>query len=119
MKYSLNHPYKFEQFSIAWLAGFLQTSSSLCVEMANIGVICGAGDTISIVFNFIALAIIAEFDNYVFASMKNESFKELTEKKFTSRTLIVKHTTSKKCSETDLSDEKDENGELRLLKIKF
>jgi hypothetical protein len=23
MKYAVNHPYKFERFSIAWLAGFL------------------------------------------------------------------------------------------------
>ena len=53
--------------------------------MANIGVICGANDTISIIFNFIALAIIAEFDNYVYASMKGESFKALCEKEFTKK----------------------------------
>lgn len=117
MKYSVNHPYKFEHFVIGWLSGFLQTTSCLCVELANIGVICGANDTISIVFNFIALAIIAEFDNYVFGSMKNESFKELTEKDFTSKVLIVCHTTSKKCPVEDLSTEKDENGNFRPLKI--
>lgn len=50
-------------------------TSSLGVELSNIGVILAANDTISIVFNFIAVAIIAEFDNYVFDSMKNESFK--------------------------------------------
>ncbi len=51
---------------MAFMSGFLQTVSCLGVELANIGVLCGADDTISIVFNFIALAIIAEFDNYVF-----------------------------------------------------
>jgi len=80
MKYAVNHPYKFENFSVAWMSGFLQCISCLSVEIANIGVICGANDTISIVFNFIALAIIAEFDNYVFNSMKNESFRELCSK---------------------------------------
>lgn len=119
MKYAVNHPYKFEHFSIAWLSGFLQCFSCLCVEIANIGVICGANDTISIVFNFIALAIIAEFDNYVFGSMKNESFRELTEKEFTSKVLIVCHTSSKKCPEDELSTEKDENGNFRPLKITF
>ena len=87
--------------------------------MANLGVICGANDTISIVFNFIALAIIAEFDNYVFGSMKNESFKELTEKAFTSKCLFICHTSSKKCPDSELSTEKDEDGNFRLLKIKI
>lgn len=71
------------------------------VELANIGVICGANDTISIVFNFIALAIIAEFDNYVFGSMKHESFKELTDRKFTRYALVNHHTSSKKCADDD------------------
>ena len=89
------------------------------MELANIGVICGANDTISIVFNFIALAIIAEFDNYVFGSMKNESFKELTEKDFTSKVLFIHHTTSKKCPVDELSQIKDEDGNFRLLRIKI
>lgn len=82
MKFAVNHNYRFVHFSVAWLSGFLQYVSCLCVELANIGVICAANDTIDIVFNFIALAIIAEFDNYVYGSMKNESFKLLTERKF-------------------------------------
>jgi len=89
MKYAVNHPYKFESVFFAWLAGFLQCSSCLLIELANIGVICGTRDTISIVSNFIALVIIAEFDNYVFASMKNESFKLMCEKDFTERVLII------------------------------
>jgi hypothetical protein len=117
MKYASNHPYKFTHFEIAWFSGFLQTVSCLGVELANIGVICGASDTISIVFNFIALAIIAEFDNYVFSSMKNESFKVLTEKEFCERVFIVAHTTSKKCCSEELSTEKDEDGNFRPLKI--
>ena len=117
MKYAVNHPYKFESVFFAWLAGFLQCISGLTVELANIGVICGANDTISIVFNFIALAIIAEFDNYVFGSMKNESFKLLCEKDFTERVLIIQHTTSIKCGTDEKSTEKDENGEFRPLRI--
>ena len=79
--------------------------------------LCAAGDTINIVFNFIALAIIAEFDNYVFASMKSESFKELTEKRFYKKVFVIHHTSSKKCKENELSDVKDENGDLRPLKV--
>ncbi len=117
MKYALNHSYKFEHYEVAWMSGFLQTTSCLSVELANIGVICGANDTISIVFNFIALAIIAEFDNYVFGSMKNESFKALCEKKFCEKAFVICHTTSKKCADTELSDQKDDNGDFRPLKV--
>ena len=48
MKFAVNHPYKFESVFFAWLAGFLQCISGLTVELANIGVICGANDTINI-----------------------------------------------------------------------
>ena len=75
MKYVINHSYKFKNYPLAWFFGFLQSIASIGVELANIGVICAVNDTINIVFNFIALAIIAEFDNYVFISLKNESFK--------------------------------------------
>lgn len=87
--------------------------------MANIGVICGAPDTISIVFNFIALAIIAEFDNFVYGSLKNESFKELTERKFAQYALVICHTTSKKCKDEEVTKELDKEDEPRPLKIKF
>lgn len=75
MKFSLNHTYQFQHFEIAYLSGFLQFTSCISVEFASIGIVCSANDTIDIVFNFIALAIIAEFDNFVFDSLKNESFK--------------------------------------------
>lgn len=119
MKYAVNHPYRFNRFALAWCSGFLQTISCLTVELANIGVVQGANDTINIVFNFIALAIIVEFDNYVFASMKNESFQLLIEKDFTQKTCVIYHTTSKKCSPTEKAKVKDESGENRPLRVQF
>lgn len=119
MKFSSNHPYKFNSFIIAWISGFLQTVSCLSVEIANIGVLCGADDTISIVFNFIALAIIAEFDNFVFASMKNETMRDLIEKPFTRQCLMYSHTTSKKAGTAELSDQKDDYGDFRPLRVSF
>lgn len=70
-------------------------------------------------FNFIALAIIAEFDEYVLASMKGETYRCLIEERFLKKVIVIQHTSSKKCGETDLSKVKDENGEFRPLKIKF
>jgi len=119
MKFACNHSYKFKLFGVAWLCGFLQTVSCLCVEVANIGVLCGANDTIDVVFNFIALAIITDFDNLVFSSMKGEAFRELIIEDFCSEVLKISHTTSKKCSVFDKSDQVNLEGEVIPLRVQF
>lgn len=84
--------------------------------------ICAADDTINIVFNFIALAIIAEFDNFVYGSMKGESIKNLIEdKRFQSEILLISHTTSKKCRPLEESSVvlDEENDEYRPMKVNF
>lgn len=105
MKFAVNHSYKFNSFAFAYICGMLQTVQCICVVLANFGVICAANDTIDIVFNFIALAIIIDFDDYVFDSLKNESFKELLEKDFIKKVLVVTHTTSKKCRNFEVCSE--------------
>lgn len=87
--------------------------------MANLIVLCACNDAVNIIFNFTAIAIVAEFDNFVFESLKNESFKELLDEKFTEKVLIIKHTTSKKCGQDELSSEKDEYDEFRPLRVNF
>ena len=105
---------------MAFLTGFLSFSVTIGIETASIGIVCAATDTIDIIFNFISLAILVDFDNYVFAALKNESFKELLEEGFVTKATIIRHTSSKKCSSTALSDEVDKaTGEKRLLKIEF
>ena len=69
----------------------------MAVEVVSFGVICAAKDAVSIVFNFIALKIIADFDDLVVTAMKNEGYKSLLKPKFTKKVLIISHTTSKKC----------------------
>ena len=69
------------------------------MEISNIGVICTSIDPTELVFNFIALAIVAEFDNFIFESLKGETMKELVEKKFYKRVLVINHTTSPKCKD--------------------
>jgi hypothetical protein len=110
MKFALNHHYKFVSWEVAWLCGFLQTTATLMIETASIGVICAGTDTISIIFNFIALTILATFDNFVYDSLKNESFKELVTKEFVRHTIKIEHTTSKRCSREEMSCEIDEEG---------
>ena len=119
MKYSLNHPYLFSFYPTAFSIGFMQFMSSFLVELVNMVVIVTQSDVINITFDFIALAIIAEFDNYVYESLKNESFKELIEPEFSEKILKIRHTTSVKAKETEHSTVKDEDGEYRPLKITF
>ena len=53
------------------------------IEIANDFVLIMTVDTLSIIGNFVSLVIIAEFDNFVFESMKGETFRVLVDKEFT------------------------------------
>ena len=117
MKYVCNHKYKFESAWAAFGAAFGQVISSLLIETANDVVLIMTSDTLSIIGNFVSLVIIAEFDNFVFESLKGESFRILVEKDFTEKVFVISHTTSKKCREDDISDQLDENGDYRPLKV--
>lgn len=81
--------------------------------------ILAANDTISIVFNFIAVAIIAEFDNFVYLSMKKETFKKIITDNFAEQAFPIQRTTSKKCKDYEMTKEKDEDGNLIPLRISF
>ena len=110
MKYCSNHPYKFDKLILGYTAGLLQVISVLMIELASMGIICTANDVINIIFNFIALAIVAEFDNYVYSSLKNEPLKQLTLRQFHSKIVVINHTTSVSCRTGELSDCLDETG---------
>jgi hypothetical protein len=96
---------------------FLSSLTVILVEIVNIVIILTSISPVDIVYNFIALAIIAEFDDFVYASLRNESMKKLIMKEVTDRLLVIRHTTSKKCKDYEVSDVRDELGELRPLKI--
>ena len=75
MKYALNHPYDFEDFRMAWLYGFLQCFITILVEFNNIMVILYSIAPVAMGENFLALAIIADFDNFVFEAIAHEPLK--------------------------------------------
>jgi hypothetical protein len=72
MKYATNHPRFFRSNGVAFISGLVQTCMVLLVESANIIVILAAPDVIEVVLNFIAIAIIADFDDFVFSVIKND-----------------------------------------------
>ena len=119
MKYALNHPYRFSSYWLAFFAGLLQVVSSVGIELCNLLVICCVGDALGIVSNFVALVIVAEFDNHVYQSMKVESFRVLIDKAFTEKAFVICHTTSIKCADFEMTDFKDSNGNLRPIKVNF
>ena len=119
MKFVLNHPYLFQSWFSAWLVGFCQAMSVLCVELCNIEIILISADPVNLVYNFVVLGIIAEFDDLVYGSLRRESMKQLVDAAVTEKILIIRHTTSKKCKEHELSVVQTPDGELRLLKVQF
>lgn len=117
MKYISNHEYKFENPGSAFTAAFIQFFVTSMIEVANVGVLLCTPDTLSLIGNFVSLVIIAEFDEYVFASMKDEAFKLLVEREFTDQVFEIQHTSSKKCSDKDKSTSKNAEGEFRPLRV--
>ena len=75
MKFALNHRYVFKSWLSAWTVGFLQTVIVILVEVVNIEIILTSTDPLNIVYNFISIAIIAEFDDFVFSALRNEPMK--------------------------------------------
>jgi len=95
-------------------------SSVWLIEIASIFIICAATDTISIIFNFISLAVLVDFDGFVYESIKNESFKLLIEGEFVSHATTICHTTSRRCKDDELSTVLfTDSDEYRKLRIKF
>lgn len=103
MKFALNHPYLFQHWFNAWLVGFCQAMAVLLVELCNIEIILISVDPVNLVYNFVVLGIIAEFDDLVYGALRRESMKQLVDSEVTDKILIIRHTTSKKCKDHEMS----------------
>ena len=99
--------------------GFMQSFIVLAVEIVNIEIILTSLDPVDLVYNFIALAIIAEFDEFVYAALRNEPMKLLTKNEITQKILIIRHTTSSRCGEHELALKLEQEQDLRLLRVTF
>lgn len=69
MKFALNHEYRFSNYRIAYLAGFLQVSMIITVESVNFLTILTASTILDTVMNFMALSVIADFDNFFYGAI--------------------------------------------------
>lgn len=75
MKFALNHDYRFTDYKIAFLAGFLQSLILFIIEMVNIACILTANSILDVVMNFMALAIIADFDDVFYTALGEDDNK--------------------------------------------
>jgi sugar phosphate isomerase/epimerase len=96
MKYANNHEQFFRSPVIAFLCGMVQATMVIAVEIANILVLLAAPDVIEVILNFIAIAIIAEFDDFIFKNIRDENkLKKILNDDHAAKYLLeIYHTTS-------------------------
>lgn len=101
MKFSLNHPNDFAHPKVVYLIGVMQFTMVLTVELANMLVICGSDTILDVIMNFIALEIIAEFDDFFYGALPKKQVANLDMR------LLIKHTSSRRVNKY-LDDQTDD-----------
>ena len=77
MKFSNNHPWLFESWVSAFCVGLLQASVVISVEVVNLAVLNTNNTILDILMNFLALVIIADFDDMFFATVASDPMAKL------------------------------------------
>ena len=66
MKYSINHPWKFEKLSLAILIGAFKVIELLVIEIVTFIVLMESNSSQEIIVNFLTLVIIASLDDFFY-----------------------------------------------------
>ena len=77
MKYSINHPWKFEYWFIAFMANFAQVSILILVECICLALLLLQESVLDVLMNFLALTIITELDDYLFQTIYENPISKL------------------------------------------
>ena len=77
MKFVLNHDYRFDSVGYAFLAGLMQVFCSMLIEVVNLLTILQRNTVIDIVMNFMALAVIIDFDDFFFSALGKNFIKKI------------------------------------------
>ena len=94
MKYAVNHHWKFYNYKLAFLAGLLQASMVIFVESINFLALLTNFEVIGIVMDFLALVIIAEFDDFFYQAITSQDVTKVIEEKQYKELLMIQTTTS-------------------------
>ena len=77
MKYSINHPWKFESWWGAFNVGLFQFCILVMVEFVSLMVLLLQQTVLDVLMNFLALTIITEFDDYLFQTLYKDPISRL------------------------------------------
>ena len=93
MKYAVNHPWKFVDYRVAYFSSFMQTNVVIIVELVNFVALITNETVLDIVMNFLALVVIADFDDFFFSATESDFADVITDPKY-DEFLIIQTTTS-------------------------
>ena len=100
MKYAVNHPWKFKNMGAAFFIGFSQTFTVVFVEVINLIILTSNYTILDIIMNFLALVVIAEFDDYFAQTLsKNPILKKLEAGEEISQLALLIQTTSSRSAQ--------------------
>jgi hypothetical protein len=77
MKFAINHAYRFTNWYTAFASGFMQASVAFLIEVTNLLVILTSSDELGVVMNFMALTVIASFDDYFYVAQGESILKDV------------------------------------------
>ena len=79
MKFANNHHFLFRRWGVAYIVGFTQLSLVVMVELINVVILVTNNTIMDTLMNFLALVIIADFDDYYISTVKDQFISKLLE----------------------------------------
>ena len=76
MKFSINHPWKFERNLVAFLSGFLQVVVVLVIEFTNYILLTTSNSYEEAIVNTIILYLISQFDDFFYQTFADSGIKK-------------------------------------------
>ena len=80
MKYALNHPWHFFSYKLAMFTTLLQTTMVFYFEAVKIYALLQSPDAETVIFRFVAMAIIIKMDDYFYYAISERNSKEFIQK---------------------------------------
>ena len=112
MKYSVNHYWKFDNYKLAFLPGYLQVVAMMTITLINFFVIMISPNILDIAKDFTALMIIADFDNiFGWFEGNDELPKKIINKKEYEKLLFTVEKTSSNKARIDGNAERAKVGD--------
>ena len=107
MKYALNHRHRFLNYSNAFQLGLIRLLTTASIETISLMIVFTSTTVVDVVQNFIALAIIDDFDVFIHDAVNCTNFKTLLKPEIQSQLLKVSFTTSGSALSGEMGEDSD------------